>query len=174
MGCRLTIATEVKGPNIRAGGRSTLPHTTHEQPGLTRAVSDLLRLAVSRATVVEDARVASVRADVDKSGRVSVHRVDARQLATVVRRHALDVDVALALAGAVAARPVQLAVVLGVEVDLRGVSLSLLHGLGFAYNVDGSATVVLDDLVRGVVGTTADNPALCSGLVVFLAEISFS
>lgn len=34
--------------------------------------------------------------------------------------------------------------------------------------IDGTATIVLDDFVRGVVGSTADNPGLLAGLVVFL------
>lgn len=50
----------------------------------------------------------------------------------------------------VAARSVELAVVLNVVVD----------------DVDGTAAVVLNDLIRGVVGTTANDPGLLSGLVV--------
>lgn len=50
----------------------------------------------------------------------------------------------------VAARAVQLAVVLNVVVD----------------DVDSTASVVLDYLIRSVVGTTADDPGLSSGLVV--------
>lgn len=35
-------------------------------------------------------------------------------------------------------------------------------------DIDGTAAVVLNDLVRGVVGPTADYPGLLPGLVVFL------
>lgn len=35
-------------------------------------------------------------------------------------------------------------------------------------NIDSTATIVLDDLVRGVVGSTANNPGLLAGLVVLL------
>lgn len=89
---------------------------------LTRAVSNLLGLAVAGATVVEHTRVVGISADVDESGGVSIDRVNAGQLAAIVGSRALNVDVALALAGAVAARAVQLAVVLGVEVNLQKIS----------------------------------------------------
>jgi hypothetical protein len=64
-------------------------------------------------------------------------------LATLLSNNASHVDLAraLAVALAVAARAVDLAVVLGVEVD----------------DVDGAAAVVLDDLVRGVVGAATDD-----------------
>jgi len=54
----------------------------------------------------------------------------------------------------VSARPVELAVVLDVEVD----------------DVDGSAAVVLDDLVRSMVGTTTDDPSVLTSLVVLDGE----
>lgn len=76
--------------------------------------------------------------------------------AAVTGRDTLDVDVTLALLGAVAARAVQLAVVLDVEVD----------------DVHSTAAIVLDDLVRGVEGATADDPGLLTGLVVLLQEES--
>lgn len=56
----------------------------------------------------------------------------------------------------VAARSVDLAVVLGVEVD----------------DVDGTAAIVLDDLVLSVVSATTDDPGLLASLVVFLDTVS--
>lgn len=100
-----------------------------------------------------------IRADVPQSSRITIVEVDASQLAglaaTLAGGDTLDVDVALALAATVAARAVELAVVLGVEVD----------------DVDGAAAVVLDDLVRGVVGAAADDPGLLAGLVSFLRDV---
>ena len=64
---------------------------------LARAVSDLLGLAATRAAVVEDAGVAGVGADVLQGCRVAVVAVDARDLAAVSCRRALDVNVPLAL-----------------------------------------------------------------------------
>jgi hypothetical protein len=102
---------------------------------LARASSHLRGLATASTAVVQNARRLVVRADVLEGSRIAIVAVDARDLArlaaALARGDALDVDVALALAAAVAARAVDLAVVLGVEVD----------------DVDGAAAVVLDDLV---------------------------
>jgi hypothetical protein len=104
---------------------------------LTRAVASLCRLTTARAAIVENARVARVRTDVLQSRRVAIVEVDAGHLAAVTRRHALDVDVSLALRSAlsdmvsfcplsifdlnfqtyVSAGAVNLAVIFGVEVD---------------------------------------------------------
>lgn len=65
-----------------------------------RTVPDLGRLAAAGAAVVHGARVRSVGADVLERAGVAVVGVDAADLASVVGRGALDVDVALALAGA--------------------------------------------------------------------------
>ena len=54
----------------------------------------------------------------------------------------------------ISAGPVELAVVLNVEVD----------------DIDGTAAVVLDDLVRAVVSTTTDDPSLRTGLVILDRE----
>ena len=59
--------------------------------------------------------------------------------------HIVNVDLTYVSAG-----PVELAVVLDVEVD----------------NIDSTAAVVLDDLVRAVVGTTTNDPGLRASLVV--------
>lgn len=67
--------------------------------------------------------------------------VDAHELTTVNSSGALHVNSASAVSRAVTARAVDLAVVVGVEVD----------------DVDVAAAVVLDDLVRGVVGTATDD-----------------
>lgn len=67
--------------------------------------------------------------------------VDANELTTIDSSGALHVDGAGAVVCAVAARAVDLAIVLGVEVD----------------DVDLTAAVVLDDLVVGVVGTTSND-----------------
>jgi hypothetical protein len=84
---------------------------------LTRAVSNLFRLAATCATIVEHTWMISVCANVDKCRGIAVVRVDAGDFTTVTGSDALDVDVALALGAAVAAGAVDLAVVFGVEVD---------------------------------------------------------
>lgn len=70
-----------------------------------------------------------VGADVLESSSVAVVGVDTSELTTADSGDALDVDVALALLGAVSAGAVELAVVVDVEID----------------DVDGTAAVVLDD-----------------------------
>lgn len=98
----------------------------------------------------------SISADVDQGSRVGIVVVDADHLTAIVGSCALDVDVALALALAVTARAIDLSVVLGVEVD----------------DVNGAAAVVLDDLIRGVVGASADDPRFLALGVTFLRIIS--
>ena len=103
-----------------------------------------LALAVSLVTaLVALALGLGVEAVVGVSSLVAQVGVDAHQLAAVLGDDTGHVDLAraLAVALAVAARAVDLAVVLGVEVD----------------DVHGAAAVVLDDLVRGVVGAAADD-----------------
>lgn len=103
-----------------------------------------LALAVSLVTaLVTLALSLSIKAVVRVSSLVAQVGVDADELATVLGDDTRHVDLALAVAVAlaVAARAVDLAVVLGVEVD----------------DVHGAAAVVLDDLVRGVVGAAADD-----------------
>lgn len=58
-----------------------------------------------------------VGANILERRSVAEVRVDTSQFATVARSHALYVDVALALAAAVAAGAVKLAVIFDVEVD---------------------------------------------------------
>jgi hypothetical protein len=135
-------------------------------------------------TVVVLARRLGVCADVDERGLVAVGLGDADDLATLAGGDTLDVDLAgalLALHGVSfegvkvgyetygAARAVDLAVVLGIEVDdladgQRGF-LSLFSG---GTHVDAAAAVVLDDLVRGLEGTTADDVGDIAGPVVLL------
>lgn len=103
-----------------------------------------LALAVSLvATLVTLALSLSIKAVVGVSRLVAQVGVDADELATVLGDDTGHVDLAraVAVALAVAARAVDLAVVLGVEVD----------------DVHGAAAVVLDDLVRGVVGAAAND-----------------
>ena len=98
-----------------------------------RLVAALVALALSL----------SIKAVVGVSSLIAQVGVDAHELATVLSNDASHVDLAraLAVALAVAARAVDLAVVFSVEVD----------------DVHGAAAVVLDDLVRGVVGAAADD-----------------
>lgn len=147
---------------------------------LTRAGSGLLGLAATSASSVSLAPGLCIGADVLEGGSVAVVEVNTGELTTVFGGDALHVDVTLALLGAlsivlvfvseqdlstskcranakeilskthVSARAVQLAVVLSVEVN----------------NIHSTAAVVLNDLVRGVVGTTTDNPSLVTRLVI--------
>ena len=98
-----------------------------------RLVTALVTLALN-LTVKAVVRVSSLVAQVG---------VDGYQFAAVLGDDTGHVDLARALfvALAVAARAVDLAVVLGVEVD----------------DVHGAAAVVLDDLIRGVEGAAADD-----------------
>lgn len=73
----------------------------------------------------------SIGADILQSSSVAVVGVDADDFAAIVGRSAFDIDVSLALRAAVTTRSVDLAVVLGVEVD----------------NVDSTTAVMLDNLV---------------------------
>ena len=103
-----------------------------------------LALAVSLVTALVALELSlGVEAVVRVSRLVAQVGVDANQLAAVLGDDSCHVDLAreVAVAFAVAARAVDLAVVLGVEVD----------------DVDGAAAVVLDDLVRSVVGAAADD-----------------
>jgi len=103
-----------------------------------------LALAVSLVTaLVALALSLSVKAVVGVSSLVAQVGVDANQLAAVLGDDTGHVDLAraLAVALAVAAGAVDFAVVFGVEVD----------------DVHSAAAVVLDDLVRGVVGAAADD-----------------
>lgn len=103
-----------------------------------------LTLAVGLVTtLVALALSLSIKAVVGVSSLIAQVGVDAHELATVLSNDASHVDLAraLAVALAVAARAVDLAVVFSVEVD----------------DVHGAAAVVLDDLVRGVVGAAADD-----------------
>ena len=66
---------------------------------------------LARAAIIQYARMLRVRAHIRDRGLVAILLVDARELAAVARLDALDVDSALALLAAVAARAVELAVV---------------------------------------------------------------
>jgi len=103
-----------------------------------------LALAVGLVTtLVALALSLGIEAVVGVSSLVAQVGVDANELATVLGNDTAHVDLAraVAVALAVTARAIHLAVVLGVEVD----------------DVDGAAAVVLDHLVRGVVGAAADD-----------------
>lgn len=111
---------------------------------LTRADSGLLRLTATSAASVHLALGLGIRADVLEGRSVTVVGVDACEFATVDRGDALNVDVALALLGAVSAGAVQLSIVLDVEVD----------------DVHRTTAVMLDNLIRSVVRTTTNDPRL--------------
>jgi len=92
---------------------------------------------------------AGIVASVLDGGGISVVGVDASQCATVARLDTINVDITLALRAAVSAGAIEFSICVCVEVD----------------NVDGTATIVLDDLVGGLVGTTSDDPGVLSGSV---------
>jgi hypothetical protein len=132
--------------------------TSRSLAGLAFAVSlvaALVTLALSlgvEAVVGVSSLVAQVGVDANKLQRIQVSTIPQTShqlhppttyLATVLSNNTSHVDLAraLAVALAVAARAVDFAVVLGVEVD----------------DVHGAAAVVLDDLVRCVVGAAADD-----------------
>ena len=110
--------------------------TSRSLAGLAFAVSLV-------AALVTLALSLGVEAVVGVSSLVAQVGVNADELAAVLSNDTAHVDLAraVAVAFAVAAGAVDLTVVLGVEVD----------------NVDGAAAVVLDDLVRGMVGAAADD-----------------
>ena len=81
----------------RRAGLDEVDTLSPHYPTLARAVADLLGLAAACASVVEHAGVAGVGADVLRGCRVAVVAVDARDLAAVSCRRALDVNVPLAL-----------------------------------------------------------------------------
>ena len=54
----------------------------------------------------------------------------------------------------ITARPVKFAIILSVEID----------------DIDGTAAVMLDDFVTRVIGTTSNDPALLTGLIIFDAN----
>jgi hypothetical protein len=110
------------------------------------ASGSLARLALAVglvAALVALALSLGVEAVVRVSSAVAQVGVDADELAAVLGNNTAHVDLAraVAVALAVAARAVDLAVVLGVEV----------------YNIDSAAAVVLDHFVGGVVGSAADD-----------------
>lgn len=84
---------------------------------LTRAVSDLLLLAVTRTTIIKDTRMVSVGAHILQRGRITVVEVDADDFAAVTSGSALNIDIALALVVTVTARAIDFAVVFSIEVD---------------------------------------------------------
>ena len=66
----------------------------------TGANTDLVGFASACATVVQDARVVAISADILESGGVAEVGVDPDDLTTVASSDALHVDIALALAAA--------------------------------------------------------------------------
>lgn len=108
----------------------------HILPPLARAGSNLAGLTTARTALVHDTLVLGAGADVLERRGVSVVLVDAHNLAAVLGRQALDVDVPLALGLAVAAGSVDLAVVFDVEVD----------------DVDGAAAVLLEGVRVSMLG----------------------
>lgn len=90
-------------------------------PYLCLTGSNLLRFAVTFATIVGDTWRVGISADIDQSGCIAVGEVDTSDLTAIDGGGAFDVDVALALAIAVSARAVDFAVVFGIEIyDLEG------------------------------------------------------
>lgn len=134
---------------------------------LARSVLD------TRAAVVL-AGCLGVGADVDERGPVAVGLGDTDDLTTLARSNTLDVNLARALLAGTA-RSVDLAVVLSIEVDdLFSKYASVVFSSGaksciiFWTYVDLAASVVLDDLVRGVVSTTTNDPRHIARPVVLL------
>lgn len=84
---------------------------------LTRAVSDLLRLAVTRTTIIKDTRMVSVGAQILQCSRITVVEVDADDFAAITSGSTLNIDIALALVVTVTARAIDFAVVFSIEVD---------------------------------------------------------
>lgn len=114
-----------------------------------------------------------VGADVLQGSGVPIVQVDADNFTTVVCGSALNVDIALALGAAVAAGAVDLAVVFGVEVDdLEKVLVRAgqLHWTSESTYIHSTTAIVLDNLVAGVVSTTANDPGLLSGRVSSLQK----
>ena len=135
---------------------------------LARAGAGLGWLAATGAPSVHLTFDLGVGADVLQGGSVAVVGVDASKFTTVDGSDAFDVDIALALLGAlvkismldypmsilpttyISARPVQLAVVLNIVVD----------------DVDRTTPVVLNDFVGSVVGTTTDDPGFLPSYII--------
>lgn len=68
----------------------------------------------------------------------------------------------------VAARAVDLSIVVGIEVDDLDLSSAVMRiSSSTATHVDGSATIVLHDLVGSVVCTTTDDPSLLPSFIIF-------
>lgn len=95
-----------------------------------RACSALCRLTTSRTPVVHLTGGLGVVASILDRRSIFVIGVDAGKLTTVYSSYALDVDVALALLGTVAAGAVQLAVIVYVEVQKEVLVRNHLKELG--------------------------------------------
>jgi hypothetical protein len=125
--------------------RSLLPRGSNDSFNrLTSGSLAGLALPVGLVTaLVALALSLGVEAVVGVSSLVAQVGVDANELATVPGDHAAHIDLAraVAVALAVTARAVHLAVVLGIEID----------------DVDGAAAIVLNHFVGGVVGATTDD-----------------
>lgn len=75
------------------------------------------------------------------------------------------------------ARAVDLSIVLGVEVEdleQRGLDMRAWECSSLSTNLDLSATIMLDDLVRSVVGASTDNSGHISRAVIFLGDSQLS
>lgn len=120
------------------------------------AGSNLLRLAVTLAAIIDNASSLGVSANISERGNIVVVLIDARHLAAAIGSDTVHDDGPRALAIAVATGAVDLAVVVGVEVDY----------------VDRSAAVVLDDLVVGTVGTASDDEGFVAGGIFLLFRVS--
>jgi hypothetical protein len=119
---------------------------------LARTVANLLGLTTASTPLIHNTRVISVCADIDKCSRVTIVGIDAHDLATVIRGSAFNVHIPLTLLAAVAAGTIDLAIVFSIEVD----------------DVDSSAAVMLNDLVRSMIGSAANNPCLLAFDIIFL------
>jgi hypothetical protein len=94
----------------------------------------------------------SIGANINQRSSIGIVVIDADNLASIVGCRALDVHITLALAVAVTTRSIDFSVVLSIEVD----------------DVNGTAAVVLDNLIRGVVGAAANDPRFLALGVSFL------
>lgn len=103
--------------NILSSG--FLPYLVYTlfETSLATAGTSLLRFAVALAAIICDTWLVSVCAHVIQGSCITVNSVDTNNLPAVNSSCALDIDVALTLAIAVSARPVNFAIVFGIEVD---------------------------------------------------------
>lgn len=146
-------------------------HYLNMDMGACLACSDLLRLAVSFTSIIQSARGISIRADILQGCDITECLIDSRNLTTIDSSGTLNVYSTLTLAITVSAGPVHLAIVIGIEVDdlekIDGVSKAR-GGEGWPTNVHCAASIMLNDLVLGMVGAATNNPRLVSRRIIVL------